>query len=322
MTGRLWYLLSNVRPRLSSQFSGMVLLLCCAGCQPTMPRGPACLDPEVQSGTAIARVGNVAITREHVEQRIKAQTDSRRQFDTKAVREMVEDQIRFELLVRTAMDRGLARDPDVIDAARKVMVRKLLQRDLDPAVFEEMVGEDALRAFYERHRDNYLQPEKRRFAHIQLAATEDGRVVAMNLIERLQARPNDPAVFVAAAARYSTDQDTRTHGGDLAFQTRDDVTEGFGLSFANTVFELDTGNLAPQPVSSIRGWHVVKLVARREALTRDFAEVRDQIREKLMQSQRSKQFQQYLTDIRQTYPVAIYEDRLQTMINELSKPHD
>ena len=291
-----------------------------AGCQPTTISGPRCLEPPPHKGLVLARVADATITSDQIRDRIKAQGENRKQYEnSQAVRELVDDQIRFELLVRTALDRGLARDPDVIDAARKIMVRKLLQRDLDPAVYEDMAGDDALRSFYERHKDNYLQPEKRRFGHIQLAATEEGRAVAQSIIDLLKRRPNDSEQWSAAVSRYSVDPDSRGHNGEYPFQTRDDITEAFGQSFAATLFSLEPGAIAPQPVASTRGWHVVKMVARRDALTRDFVEVRDQIREKLLQGQRSKQFQQYLQEIRQNYPVTVYQDRLQSFLSDASK---
>lgn len=273
--------------------------------------------PPPSHGTAVARVGDVMITAEQIEQRVRAQGQSRRAFETvKGLRELVDDQVRFELLAQAALDRGLERDPDVIDAARKVMVRKLLQRDLDPSVFEDAVSDDALRAYYERHRDSYLQMEKRRYAQIQLAPTEEGRAIAQSIIDRLQGKANAGELFAQQAQRFSLDVTSRGRGGDAPFQTLDEIRDDFGLSFANAVFSHEPNTLVAQPVASTRGWHVVRVVARREALTRDFAEVREQIREKLLQGQRSTQFQKYLEDIERTYAVAIYDDRLQGLLND------
>lgn len=275
------------------------------------------MEPPPTHGTAVARVGDVMITAEQIEQRVRAQGQSRRAFESvKGLRELVEDQVRFELLARAALDRGLERDPDVIDAARKVMVRKLLQRDLDPSVFEDAVSDDALRAYYERHRDSYLQMEKRRFAQIQLAPTEEGRAIAQSIIDRIQGKQNQGELFSQQAQRFSLDVATRGRGGDSPFQTLDEIRDDFGISFANAVFSHEPNTLVAQPVASTRGWHVVRVVARREALTRDYAEVREQIREKLLQGQRSTQFQKYLEDIERTYAVAIYDDRLQGLLND------
>ena len=58
----------------------------------------------------------------------------RRYARRKKLREFVEDQIRLELLARAGVERGLANDPEVVRAARSVMVRKLLRSDLGPTV--------------------------------------------------------------------------------------------------------------------------------------------------------------------------------------------
>jgi peptidyl-prolyl cis-trans isomerase C len=292
-------------------------LLTVLACDPSPPRSPACLAPPLGHGTAVARVGDVIISAEQIEQRVRAQGQNRHTFESvKGLRELVEDQVRFELLAQAALDRGLARDPDVIDAARKVMVRKLLQRDLDPSVFEDAMGDDALRAYYERHRESYLQLEKRRFAQIQLQPTEEGRAIAQSIIDRIQGKANTGELLAQQAQRFSMDVTTKSRGGDSPFATLDEIRDDFGLSFANAVFSHEPGTLVAGPVASTRGWHVVRVVARREALTRDFAEVREQIREKLLQGQRSTQFQKYLEDIERTYAVAIYDDKLQGLLND------
>jgi hypothetical protein len=269
------------------------------------------LEPPPQTGRAVARVGEVAITAERLNGRIKAQGQARRSYETvKGLRELVEDEVRYELLARAAYDRGLWRDPDVIDAARRVMVRKLLQRDLAPAQFSGAVGDAALRAYYDEHRDNYLQPERRRFMQIQLAATSEGRALAQSLISRLQNKPD--ALFVSTQSHYPQNGPEPSRAGD--FLTQNEISAVYGITFATQVFNGEPGTVLSGPVQSIRGWHVVKVLARREALARDFEDVRDQIREKLLQGERSAEFQTYIEQLRQTYPVAIYADVMQSVL--------
>ena len=280
-------------------------------CQPPRVHEVGCLEPPPQVGRVVARVGEVAITAERLDSRIKAQGQAHRSYETvKGLRELVEDEVRYELLARAAYDRGLWRDPDVIDAARRVMVRKLLQRDLEPAQFAGAVGDSALRIYYEQHRDNYLQPERRRFMQIQLAANNEGRSLAQGLIDRLQSQSD--AQFVSAQSHYPQSGHEATRPGD--FLTQDETSAVYGMTFATQVFKGDPGTVLSAPVQSIRGWHVVKVLASREALARDFEEVRDQIREKLLQGERSEEFQKYIEQLRQTYPVAIYADVMQSVL--------
>jgi hypothetical protein len=60
------------------------------------------------------------------------------------------------------------------------------------------------------------------------------------------------------------------------------------------------------------------VLAAREELARPLAEVRDEIRERLLKDQRSQAFDRYLAELRTRYPVAIYEERMQDIARELS----
>jgi peptidyl-prolyl cis-trans isomerase C len=296
----------------------LVLALVAAACEPSGVKTPPCLELPLAEGPAVAKVGDVPITVHQIVLRLREQgaAAGKRYEDKQKLRQFIEDQIRFELLVRAALERGLSQDPDVVDTARKVMVRKLLQRDLGPSVFVGEVPEEAIVEYYQQHLDDYQQPEKVRLAHVQLAPTEEGLARARALLTKLKVRTNDRSLFRLLVNQSSVDADTRSNGGELPFKTRDELTETYGPSFATEVIHLGAGDLSATPVQSTRGWHVVRLLARREALARSLDEVRGEIREKLMKGQRAKDFDRYLAEIRQRYPVALYEERLDAVLAE------
>ena len=294
-------------------------LLVATACQGGGIKAPLCLDLPPAEGPAVARVGDMPITVHQIVLRLREQGSAaaKRYEDKQKLRQFVEDQIRFELLVRVALERGLSQDPDVVETARKVMVRKLLQRDLGPSAFAGEVPEDAIVDYYQQHVGDYQQPEKARLAHIQLAPTEAGHARAEALLAKLKARPTDRNLFQRIVTQSSVDAESKPNGGELPFRSRDEMTEAYGPSFATEVLRLAAGDLAAAPVQSIRGWHVVRLLARRGALARSLDEVRGEIREKLMKGQRAKDFDKYLVDIRQRHPVALYEERLDAILSEM-----
>jgi len=296
-------------------------ILALVGCQAQVPGSAVgCLELPRDESVAVARIGDVPLTVEQVVKRLREQGSGavRRYASREKLRDFVEDQIRFELLVRASLERGLDRDPDVVQAARKVMVRKLLQRDLGPTVFDGKVSEDRIQRYYKAHKDDYQQPEKRRLAHVQLEPTEAGRAQAQNILEKIQARPNDQNLFRSQVHRHTRDNESRSRGGEIPFKSRNELTEELGPSFATQVFRMPPGTLAAEPVQSTRGWHVIKVVSRREALTRSLEEVRDDIRERLLKGQRSKHFDKYLSELKQRHPVALYEDRLDQVVARMS----
>ncbi|MEM6734090.1 MAG: peptidyl-prolyl cis-trans isomerase [Myxococcota bacterium] len=292
------------------------VLLCALACDLEPPQVPQneerCLELPATDGVEVARVGKTALTTERLEERIyeQGQAAARRYVDPVRLRKFVEDQIRFELLAYAALERDLHRDPDVIEAARKVMVRKLLERDLSGEALGRPVNEDEVRRYYERNTGYYLQPAMRRIAHIQLAPTEEGRTLAVTLLDQLDPRPEDDRFFRQLVLRHSLDAETRARGGELLFKTHADLVDDFGLSFANRVFSEADDALVAQPVQSTRGWHVVTVLSRRDELARPLEEVREEIVEKLLEKQRASAFDKYLNTLRERHPVVLHDHRL------------
>ncbi|MBC7794817.1 MAG: peptidyl-prolyl cis-trans isomerase [Clostridia bacterium] len=306
---------------------GMCWLVAALSCTPQSPASDErqCLTPSLRAGgVAVARVGVVPITCDQMVETIRSLGGNvgRKFKDRAEVKLFVEDQVRLELLAQAALERGLDRDPDVIAAARKVMVQKLLERDLGLAAFNEngvVVSEHELQSYYERNRDRYLQPEMRRIAHIQLIPDQNGQTAAAGLIAQLVAKTDNNSLFKQLAQKYSTAKDSKDRGGELMFKTKQELAEDFGVSFANDVWQLALNDIAPQPVQSTKGWHVVRVVAVRDALARPLDEVRDEIRDRLLKDSRSHAFERYLVELRTRYPVAIYEDRLNGISDALQR---
>lgn len=306
--------------------------LCLAGLACTPPpsasgKSGRCLQPAVHEGPAVAKVGMTPITKDQIVETIRAQgsTAPRRYKDVAEVKQFVEDQVRLELLAQAALERGLDHDPEVIAAARKIMVRKLLERDLGEATFNEegvVVSEKEMQAYYDRNRDQYLQPEMRRIAHIQLSPDDKGQATAAGLIQELVSKPDSRSLFKTQAQKFSIATDSKDRGGELLFKTKQELASEFGVSFANDVFALSTNDISTQPVQSTKGWHVVRVVAVREQLARPIDEVRDEIREKLLKNQRSLAFDKYLAELRDRYPIAIYDDKLPQVLEGLQRGID
>ena len=284
---------------------------------PTSPKTTGCLELPHRQGVEVARIGDRALTVDEIAENVRDQGSSavRRYSDPKRMREFIEDQVRIELLVAAAFERGLDRDPEVIDAARKVMVRKLLLEDLGKSGEDVAPGE--ILRYYDKHREDYLQPEKRRIAEILLPPNEEGRALASSIIAQLQGSGDDAAYFRQTAMKHSLDASTRRRGGEVPFAMHDELEQKNGPSYATSVFSAETGLIA-EPVQSTRGWHVVRVLAIRDALDRDLDEVRSEIRQKLQRGSRSKLFEEYLAGLKKRHPIAIYEQRIDEAIAALS----
>ncbi len=293
-----------------------------AACEPSETPHTRCLALPPSDAPVIARVGDATLTMADIERRLKEQGSAAQRYaDAAGLRRFVEDQMRLELLAQAAIERGLDRDPDVVEAARKVMVRKLLLRDLGPQAWGDQASDAAVRTYYEAHLDEYIQPERRRISMIQLAPTPEGRAVAQSTIEKLQAGgPQEPQrTFARYVWQLSIDKDSKARNGELnGFESRDELARDYGQHFADEAFRLGVGEVSSAPVQSTRGWHVLWVIAKRDPYARSIEEVADEIKSRLVTTGRSQLFEQYLRELRQRYPVALYDERLPELVTRVA----
>jgi hypothetical protein len=146
---------------------------------------------------------------------------------------------------------------------------------------ENAPDEAAERAFYEAHLTDYLSQEEVHAQHLfkQVEKVEDRETVyqTMRLLRR-EARSG--AVDFAALALEHTDREDKQV--DLGFFRRGEFMEEFDL----IVFSLEEGEVSPV-FASHWGFHLVKLVARKEPVPHPFESVREDVRARLEAEHRS-----------------------------------
>ena len=248
----------------------------------------ATLTPE-QRTTVVARVGDSTLTLCDFAQRISMQNQYlRARFQAPEQRRaLLRSWVDAELLAVEAHNRGLDHDPSVQHAITSQLARQL-ETDLRAGVQAPEVSDADVLAYYTAHRTEYDTPEQVRASQIVLPTRER----ADHLLADVQAHAADDAYWREAVRRESTDPITRQTGGDLGF---------FALQGAATVtpevavaaFALHhPGEIATQVIESVgggpnrgHGYHIVRFIARRDALHRTIDEVRRAIHNRLWREQ-------------------------------------
>lgn len=148
-----------------------------------------------------------------------------------------------------------------------------------PTPHPTTVTEAEVRAYYDKHREQYTTAESRDVRHILIAVKgANGQVdFAKSKAEadRIRAEVTN-ANFASLAKRYSADPGSRDSGGNLT-----DTRGNFISAFETVAFKLKTGEIS-QPVRSTFGYHIIQAVsAVRAARTTPYTQVRDSIRKRL-----------------------------------------
>jgi peptidyl-prolyl cis-trans isomerase D len=133
-----------------------------------------------------------------------------------------------------------------------------------------------VQARYEQNRAMYSTPEQVRASHILLKTEGKDEAAVRKTAEGLLAKIKAGADFAALAKQYSEDPESATRGGDLDYFGRGAMVAEFDQAVWNL-----TLNQISDLVKTQFGFHIIKLVDRRAAVTRTLDEVRPQLEEQI-----------------------------------------
>jgi len=164
------------------------------------------------------------------------------------------------------------------------------------------VGDSEVQSYYDRHMKS--ANVQVRASHIFIAIPEDADNATVlereKLAKSLLARVQKGEDFAKLAREYSEDSGTRNEGGDLGFIGRDILPK----PLEELLFSMRVGEVRG-PVRADRGFHVIKLVAKRTKEAKPFSEVQDEIRVRLRQREMERQTKIYLGELRKKILVDI-----------------
>jgi peptidyl-prolyl cis-trans isomerase C len=243
-----------------------------------------------EEGSRIVRVGDAVLTVETLEN-LLPEVD-RVPFTMEERRFYVRRWIETEILHQEALRRGLGNDPRV-----RARLRSLEQEFLaDHLAFIELrertiVTEEEIEDYFGTHENEYLYEYHVR--HVLVSSREEAEEVK-ELLERNS--------FAWVANRYSIDPVAR-RGGDLGYLTKGNMIP----EFEDVVFAMEPGEVSGI-VQSDFGYHIIMLVGTREALvTVDYADVREQIMNKLLIEKRERAFDELMASLRSGADIEFYD---------------
>lgn len=295
----------------------------CSSCKPHAPpavdgdaaaaAGP--LTPE-QAGQIIAHVGDRTITvgsyaaaLEHMDpfDRMRYQSPERR-------KELLAEMIDVMLLADEARARGYDRDPMTQQEMREVLRDAMLKKAREGAPGPNEIADDEVRAYYEAHKPDFSDPERRRVSAIAVASELTARAV-LEAAERAS-----PAQWGELVRTKSVDAQAKGNvpaelAGDLGFVAPPGDPRGDNprvpAEVRAAVFDIaKPGGVLARLVRAGEKFYVVKLASRTEPHERSLQEAERMIRVKLSQEKAHGREDRLLEELRQKFPVDIDESAL------------
>lgn len=274
--------------------------------------------PPEQASRVVAKAGERDITlgdfanaldRMNEFDRLRYKTKERR-------REMLDDMVDVELLVQEARRRGIDKRPDVQEAIRLVLRDAMLSKVRSAMPSPAELPADEVKAYYDAHLSDFVEPERRRVSAIVLTEKKDAETVLKAALAgksaddwgALYGKHGDPAKKGAPADL----------AGDLGIVGPPDDPRGSNKNVPQPVrvaaFQIAAiGGVGGAVVEAEGKFYVVRLSGLTKGHTRTLAESDRAIRVKLLEQRLADLEKTFEEELRKKYPVTIDEQALSTV---------
>jgi peptidyl-prolyl cis-trans isomerase C len=237
---------------------------------PTESAQPQVTTPatELPPETVVAIINGAKITRADVIASAQSLPPQYQQQIEAIFPALIDRLVDLTLLSEEGRRRNLADDAEV-EARVAQFTDQVIQEVVIRRHIETTLTEEAILARYQKLVAESPAQSEVHALHILVASEAEAR----DVIARLAAG----ADFSALAKEKSTDPSAKQNGGDLGFFGPGDMVP----EFEKTAFALDTGESTENPVRTQFGWHVIKVVDRREKAPPTLEQARGEIEETL-----------------------------------------
>lgn len=262
-------------------------------------------------GDRTITVGDYVATLEHMDQfdRLRYQSPERR-------KELLDEMIEVELLAREAEAKGYDKDPVAAQELRGILRDAVLKDARKGAPGPNDIPEEEVRSYYEGHKEDYKDPERRRVSAIVLRDEATAKAVlalaqqassATQWGELVRARSTDPGAKANVPVDLAGDFGMVSPPGDARGENPR-ITDPVRAA----VFEIPkVGDVLGHVVGGGDGkFYVVRLAQKADAHARSFGEAERSIRVRLAQDRMKQKEDELLSSLRTQYPVQVDEGAL------------
>lgn len=206
-------------------------------------------------------------------------------------KQLLDQMISFELMYIDAKEKGLENDENYkmqLEMAKKEM---LIQTAISKIMEEVVVTDSEVEDYYKANQNLFMNQETVSAKHILVDTAEK----AAEIMEEIA----NGKSFEAAAAEYSSCP-SGTAGGDLGAFSRGQMVP----EFEEAAFAMEIGKVS-EPVQTQFGYHLIKVEAKNVGSVKPFEEVKDSIKNMLLQERQTFKYTQFVNSLKDKIKVEI-----------------
>ncbi len=234
---------------------------------------PAAAEPKPADPNAlVATVNGDKITVADVQEAVQTMPPQLRKLPENMILPMLVKQLVDQKTIQILAYKEKLNDNPEIKAAMQRAADNALQNEWLSRQVTPMLTDAAIEEVYKKEYTSKPAEEEVHARHILVKTQAE----AEDIIKKLKGG----ADFGTLATKLSTDTGSaKQNGGDLGWFKKGDMIP----AFSDAAFKMKPGTYSETPVQSKYGWHVIQVLEKRQAAVPTLDEVKDKIRQQLIQ---------------------------------------
>lgn len=202
---------------------------------------------------------------------------------------LIDELVMQELLHSEAIEKGYDKEQEFLTVFENMKSSLVKQYAMNKLLTSITVSDEYVKEYYEKHKDMYSQPEAARASHILVSTEEEANEILAEI--------NNGLDFAEAAQKYSSCP-SKSAGGDLGEFTKGRMVP----EFEKATFEMNVGEIS-EPVKTQFGYHIIKLVDKKEPKKLSFEEVKDQVKNQCLAVKQNTMYLEKGIELKKKYAV-------------------
>jgi len=213
------------------------------------------------------------------------------------------------LLLREAKKENIEKGKEFQDKLAEFKDQLIMQSLLAKKVATDAkFSDEELRKYYDAHKEEFKKEREIQTRQIVVKTEQEAR--------ELQAKIAKGEDFAELAKKYSLDPSAKINGGDIGYHPKGTLIP----EYEESAFKLTKVGQVSPPVKTQLGYHIIKLEGVKAPSYVPFAEVKDFIRQKIMQEKQTEMVQQYIDGLKKNAKIVMNEDLLKEEAKQSETP--
>ena len=240
----------------------------------------------------LANVGGIAITNKDVDEFLAGLGQRGAGYNTPDGRRAVLNQlVANKLLLLEARKNLYETEADFKAQLAKFKESLLTSYAMEKALATVTVSDSDIEEFYNNNTDRFMGEETVSASHILVATEEEAREIYVRIA-------SGESSFEEEALAHSTCPST-ANGGNLGEFGRGQMVPEFDVA----VFAMEVGEITSEPVKTQFGYHLIKLNEKNEASITPLDEIRDELKNVLLDEKKQKAYESKINQLQILFPV-------------------